>query len=142
MKQVYNTGVDYALTIVGGKWKPVIIFLLAGHSWRTGELEKQLGISSKVLSQCLHDLTEAGLVARKSFATIPPHVEYSLTPSGEDLYAAMRYLNFWGETRAKSKGDQVKIMCTDKMHQLGIDGVCAMTKEHLKEWKKDLHQNQ
>ena len=48
--KMYNTGADYALSIIGGKWKPVILYLLAGHLRRTGELVKQLGTSHKVLS--------------------------------------------------------------------------------------------
>ena len=52
-QQMFNTGAEYALSILGGKWKAVIVFLLAGHSWRTGALQKQLGISQKVLADQL-----------------------------------------------------------------------------------------
>lgn len=79
----FNTGAEYALSILGGKWKAVIVFLLAGHPWRTGELRRQLGISQKVLSQQLHELMAAGIVKRKSLPVIPPHVEYRLTAVGK-----------------------------------------------------------
>ena len=95
MTKMYNTGADYALSIIGGKWKPVILYQLANHPRRTGELVKQLGTSHKVLSDQLRELSDAGIVARKSYNTIPPHVEYSLTDEGENLYAALRYLNYW-----------------------------------------------
>ena len=112
--KMFNTGADYALSLIGGKWKPVILYLLAGHPRRTGELVKQLGTSHKVLSDQLRELGDAGIVARKSYNFIPPHVEYRLTDEGENLYAALRYLNYWGEQQVSNKQD-VKIMCTDKM---------------------------
>ena len=82
-------------------------------------------------------MTDAGLVARKSFNTIPPHVEYRLTAEGENLYAALRYLNYWGENRARITGD-AKIMCTDEMKQSGDDGLCVITKKHLNHWKQEI----
>lgn len=137
MVEMFNTGADYALSIIGGKWKPVIIYLLADHPRRTGELVRQLGISQKVLSEQLHELCRAGIASRKSFNTIPPHVEYRLTPDGENLYAALRYLNYWGEQQAANDSNS-KIMCTDKMKELGIDGLCVLTKQHLHHWKQEI----
>ena len=88
--RMYNTGANYALAIIGGKWKSVILYLLADHPRRTSELVKQLGTSCKVLSDQLREMSDAGLIIRKSCNTIPPHVEYRLTPEGENLYAAVR----------------------------------------------------
>lgn len=133
----YNTGAEYALAILGGKWKAVIVFLLAGHAWRTGELQRQLGISQKVLADQLRELVANGIVKRRSLPVIPPHVEYSLTAEGEDLYAALRYLNYWGEKKAK-EDPHVHIQCTEKMHQLGLDGLCVITKRHLNHWKQEV----
>ena len=99
LTKIFNTGADYALSIIGGKWKPVILYLLANHPRRTGELVKQLGTLHKVLSYQLRELSDAEIVVRKSFNTIPPHVEYRLTPEGENLYAALRYLNYWVSNR-------------------------------------------
>lgn len=133
----FNTGAEYALSILGGKWKAVIVFLLAGHSWRTGELQRQLGISQKVLSDQLRDLVDNGIVERRSLPVIPPHVEYRLTNEGEDLYAALRYLNYWGGKKAQQDPD-VHIQCTEKMHELGLDGLCVITKRHLNHWKQEV----
>ena len=95
MAKMFNTGADYALSIIGGKWKPVILYLLAGHPRRTGELVKQLGTSHKVLSDQLRELIDAGIVDRKSFNTIPPHVEYRLTamPKEEAEEYANEFIN-------------------------------------------------
>ena len=135
--KMFNTGAEYALSIIGGKWKPVILYLLAGHPRRTSELVKQLGASYKVLSDQLRELVDAGIVSRKSFNTMPPHVEYRLTSEGENLYAALRYLNYWGEQRAATDPD-VKTMCTEKMKELGNDGLCVITKQHLHHWKQEI----
>lgn len=135
--KMYNTGADYALTIIGGKWKSVILYLLAGHSWRPSELVKKLGTSYKVLNDQLREMTAAGLIIRKSYNTIPPHVEYRLSAEGENLYAALRYLNYWGEMRAQKTGT-VKIMCTNEMKENGDDGLCVITKKHLRHWKQEL----
>lgn len=96
-----------------------------------------MGTSHKVLSDQLRELGDAGIVARKSYNTIPPHVEYRLTDEGENLYAALRYLNYWGEQQVSNKQD-VKIMCTDKMKELGEDGLCVITKQHLHHWKQEI----
>lgn len=136
-EKLYNTGADYALSIIGGKWKSVIIYLLAGHPRRPNELVKQLGTSYKVLSDQLRELADAGIIVRKSFAVVPPHVEYSLTAEGENLYAALRYLNYWGEHKA-DRTTNVKIMCTDAMKKVGDDGLCVITKKHLRHWKQEI----
>lgn len=136
-EKLFNTGADYALSIIGGKWKPVILYLLAGHPRRTSELVKQLGTSYKVLSDQLRELADAGIVIRKSFNTVSPHVEYRLTTAGENLYAALRYLNYWGEKKA-AKTPGVSIMCTDAMKRAGDDGLCVITKKHLHHWRQEI----
>ena len=73
-----------------------------------------LHISHKVLSEEMKQLIKIGLVNRKSYASIPPKVEYSLTEKGYDLYAVLRYLTVWGEEQA-TKNSKVQIMCTDAM---------------------------
>lgn len=135
--KMFNTGAEYALSIIGGKWKPVILYLLAGHPRRTGELVKQLCTSYKVLSDQLREMMDAEIVSRKSFNTMPPHVEYRLTAAGENLYAALRYLNYWGEQQTVTDPN-VKIMCTEKMKELGDDGLCVITKQHLHHWKQEI----
>lgn len=136
-KHLYNIGADYAMDIIGGKWKPVILYLMAGHPRRPSELVHQLGTSYKVLNDQLKELMDAGIVTRKSFPTIPPHVEYRLTDEGENLYAALRYLNYWGEKRAKND-PSVEIMCTEAMKRVGDDGLCVITTKHLNEWKQEI----
>ena len=79
--------VTYTLSILGGKWKWLIIYLLFEHNiLRYGELKKRLlGITHKMLSQQLKELDAANLINRKEYQQIPPKVEYSLSEQGKTL---------------------------------------------------------
>lgn len=97
--------VAYALSIVGGKWKIYILWRLIHKRLRFGELRRAvLGISETVLISQLKELERDGLVRRISHNTVPPHVEYELTPIGERLDDALVELHKWaGEHRSVSK---------------------------------------
>jgi DNA-binding HxlR family transcriptional regulator len=86
-----------AISIVGGKWKPVIIWILIPGPKRFGELHKTIpGIALKVLSRHLKELEADGIITRKVFAEVPPRVEYTLTDKGRSLNGAMQLLADWG----------------------------------------------
>jgi DNA-binding HxlR family transcriptional regulator len=86
------------LDVVGGKWKTLILWELRGEPRRFGELRRLVeGISEKVLIQQLRELEANGIVHRKQYNQIPPKVEYSLTPFGDSLNAALLPLCEWGE---------------------------------------------
>ena len=94
----FSCGLDAALTVVEGKWKPLILWELHVSPRRYGELRRLLpGISEKVMIQQLKQLCSHGLVDRTDFGEVPPRVEYSLTPLGESLNAALIPLGDWGE---------------------------------------------
>ena len=87
---------ELALGLVSKRWKPRVLTLLAEKSYRYGDLKDALpGVSDKILSAALEDLTRDGLASRTAFAEIPPRVEYALTPSGEDILAALEPLRDW-----------------------------------------------
>jgi DNA-binding HxlR family transcriptional regulator len=105
---VYGCGLEAALAVIGGKWKPVILWHLAPGPRRFGELRRLVtGISEKMLSQQLREMEGDGIVARKDYQEIPPRVEYSLTGFGVSLVEALRPLCDWGrehmERIAKAK---------------------------------------
>ena len=76
----------YVLHCIGGKWKMTILHEIYTYgSIRFNQTLKILPISEKVFSQQLKELVEAGLIRRISYDTVPPKVEYVLTPSGEQL---------------------------------------------------------
>lgn len=90
-------GLDAALAVIGGKWKPLILFHLAHETRRYGDLRRAIGnVSDKVLIQQLKELEEDGIVGRLDFKEIPPKVEYSLTAFGQTLAGALASLCAWG----------------------------------------------
>jgi DNA-binding HxlR family transcriptional regulator len=83
--------------VLGGKWKPLILFHLAHGTRRYGELRRAIGsVSDKVLIQQLKELQADGIVDRVDFGEIPPKVEYSLTAFGRTLGKALAPLCEWG----------------------------------------------
>ena len=86
----------FAMNIIGGKWKPIIIYLLANGSLRFGKLLLFTPtISKKVLTEQLKELEEDGLIIRTKYAEIPPRVEYSLSPKGQALLPVLKSLSDW-----------------------------------------------
>src|SRR5436305_12258788 len=93
----YGCGLEAALDVVGGKWKPIVLWRLMPGPHRFGELRRLVtGISEKMLIQQLREMQADGIVARKDFKEVPPRVEYSLTPFGVSLGEALRPLCEWG----------------------------------------------
>jgi DNA-binding HxlR family transcriptional regulator len=90
-------GLDAALVVIGGKWKPLILFHLAHDARRYGELRRAIGkVSDKMLIQQLKELEADGVIDRHDFKEIPSKVEYSLTAFGQTLAEALRPLCAWG----------------------------------------------
>lgn len=84
------------IDVIGGKWKPIIIWVLTEEPRRFGELHKMIaGIALKVLSRQLKELVEDGIIHREVFPEVPPRVEYSLTEKGKSLTPIMRALGQW-----------------------------------------------
>ena len=87
-----------ALEIIGGKWKlPILWNLAADKVSRYNELRRNLGgVTNIMLTKCLRELEEAGLVHREQYNEVPPRVEYSLTNEGLSLLPALNNLFNWG----------------------------------------------
>lgn len=86
-----------AVSLVGGKWKLLIIRNLRMRSWRFNELQRDLeGISQKVLTDSLRQMMDNGLVYRHDYQEMPPRVDYSLTELGEKLLPIMDALADFG----------------------------------------------
>lgn len=90
--------VETTLTLIGDKWKVLILRDLLDGTMRFGELRKSVGsISQKVLTANLRDMEESGLVRRTVYAEVPPRVEYALTPLGKSLAPILDAMKTWGE---------------------------------------------
>lgn len=93
----YSCGLEAALAVIGGKWKPLVLYNLAQNTHRYGELRRAIGgVTDKVLIQQLKELERDEIIARIDFQEIPPKVEYSLTPFGQSLATALGELCVWG----------------------------------------------
>ena len=96
-------GLDIALAVMGGKWKPLILYHLQHGPQRFGDLKRLVaGISEKVLIQQLRDLQAAGVLVRHDYKEVPPKVDYTVTPFGLTLVQALMPLCHWG-TRNRSE---------------------------------------
>ncbi|MEM7038567.1 MAG: helix-turn-helix domain-containing protein [Bacteroidota bacterium] len=86
-----------ALSVVGGKWKPIIILNLSKSPKRFGQLDYAIPqISRKVLASHLSELVGDDLLTRHSYAESPPRVEYRLTDKGRELVPIFELLAGWG----------------------------------------------
>lgn len=97
LKQLPQCPVKTTASLIGSKWKTMIIYHLLVGTKRFGELKNHIGdISQKVLTQNLRDMENDGLITRKVFAEVPPRVEYSLTDTGRSLHPVIKAMNIWG----------------------------------------------
>jgi len=102
-KMETKCGLDVSLRVVGGKWKPLILYHVQGGPTRFSELKRRVGgISEKVLIQQLRDLVGMEVLTRRDHQCVPPVVDYELTPFGDTLVHALVPLCDWGNAnRAK-----------------------------------------
>ncbi|NRT76041.1 MULTISPECIES: winged helix-turn-helix transcriptional regulator [Clostridium] len=98
-----------ALEIIGGKWRlPILFVIYRTKSIRYNELKRNIpGITNIMLTRSLQSLEEHGLVKRKEFNKIPPHVEYSLTDICKYLEPAYEVLNELGKKMSEQHSDKI-----------------------------------
>lgn len=100
MKQISIacSSVRETLSVIGGKWKPLIIFMIKNDSLRTSAIYRGIeGITQKMLIQQLKELEADSVITRKVFPVVPPHVEYSLTDYGKTLLPILKLMQEWGD---------------------------------------------
>ena len=93
-----DTGYSYTLSLISGKYKPVILYCLMEYEpVRFNAMQRYLGkVADKTLSQNLKELEADNLIERKMYPQVPPKVEYSLTKRGTSLMAVLDKLCDWG----------------------------------------------
>ncbi len=93
-----DTGYSYTLSLISGKYKPVILYCLMEYEpVRFNEMQRYLdGIADKTLSKNLKELESDGLIHKKVYSQIPPKVEYTLTQRGQSLMQVLDQLCDWG----------------------------------------------
>ena len=97
-KELPACPVETTLTLIGDKWKVLILRDLMPGTKRFGELKKSVGnVSQKVLTAQLRAMEENGLITRTVYPEVPPKVEYSLTELGKSLKPILDAMWNWGE---------------------------------------------
>ncbi len=104
IKTYTDCPVEYTASLLGNKWKPLILRELLEGTKRYNELtRKVVGISPKVLTENLRELEEDGILNRNVYPEVPPRVEYSLTEKGNDLKDIIEAMKAFGNKYKKNK---------------------------------------
>jgi DNA-binding HxlR family transcriptional regulator len=116
-----------ALEVIGGKWKPLILFQLRDRPMRFSELRRMVPqATQKMLTQQLRDLERDGIIHRKVYAVVPPKVDYSLTDYGQTLKPLLALMCDWGSRhraratvrRGRMKGSRTERAVSRKVSEL------------------------
>jgi DNA-binding HxlR family transcriptional regulator len=95
--------VTRCLNVMGGKWKPLILFLVENGVNRFGLIHRNMpSVSKHILTKDLRELEKAKVISRTVFAEVPPRVEYALTERGRSLLPIIRAMKRWGESEVPS----------------------------------------
>ena len=86
------------VSLIGSKWKLLIMRNLLARPWRFNELQKSIdGISQKALTEALRSMEADGIVSRTVYPEVPPRVEYALTELGESMRPIIKSMDNWGK---------------------------------------------
>lgn len=95
--------VTYCLNVIGGKWKPIVLYLIDNGVNRFGVLQRNIdGISKQMLTRQLRELEADGVIDRHVYAEVPPRVEYTLTAKGNTLLPVIGAMRDWGQQQLAS----------------------------------------
>lgn len=99
----YNCYFELTLDIIGGKWKPIILYYINSNKVaRHSELKRFIpSINERMLTRQLRELEDDNLINRVIYPVVPPKVEYTLTEIGKDLIPILELLVKWGKNYAK-----------------------------------------
>ena len=101
---MFNCPVEATLSLIGGKYKPIILYHLIDGEKRFNELQKIMPqATAKMITNQLRELEASGIVNRKVYPVVPPHTEYSLTEYGRTLVPVLTAMCDWGKEHLKER---------------------------------------
>ena len=105
-------GMAYTLNLIGGRWKPSILYqLLLTGAMRYSQIKKSLSnISERILSLQLKELERDGLISKTVFQEVPSKVEYQLTSKGFSMKPLLQLLSDWGDSNRPEKEEMSNIV--------------------------------
>ncbi len=97
--------IKYLISVFGGKWKlPIICILADGNPMRYGQIKRRLGaITNMMLSKTLKELETSGVIYRKQYNEVPPHVEYTLSKEGKTILPVLTEMGNWAINQMKKE---------------------------------------
>ncbi len=109
----YSWPIEATLDVIGGKWKPLVIYQLKDGTLRFNQIvaRVQPRITQRMLTKELRELERDGIVTRKVYAQVPPKVEYTLTETGESLIPILDQLCDWG---SEHMGHEIEFKCEEE----------------------------
>lgn len=108
----YSWPIEATMDIIGGKWKPLIIYQLKDGTLRFNQIMDKVEpkITQRMLTKELREMEKDGLVTRKVYAVVPPKVEYSLTEKAHSLIPILDQLCDWG---SEHMGNEIEFTCEE-----------------------------
>jgi len=99
-QNIETQALDYGMEMIGGKWKPIILYHVNKGTNRFNKLFSEIeGINRQMLSKQLKSLERSGILDRTLYGEIPPRVEYTLTPLGKSLLPVVEAITQWGQNQ-------------------------------------------
>lgn len=110
--QSFQCPIEVTISLIGGKYKAIILWHLINKTLRFGELKKLVtSATPKMLTQQLRELEDDGLINRYVYPVVPPKVEYSLTEFGESIIPILDSMCKWGTNYLKENRNTVGNVC-------------------------------
>jgi len=96
----FDCAVEATVAVIGGKWKPIVLFHLMEGPLRYSGLQSRLStVSDRMLTRTLRELEADGLIVRSVHAEVPVRVEYELSDNGQSLIPVLEAMSRWGARR-------------------------------------------
>lgn len=120
--KTFHCAMDVTMSVIGGKWKTVILWYLIDSKKRFKDLKRLIpNITEKMLISTLRELEKDTLVKREIYAEVPPRVDYSLTDFGRELVPLLNEIAKWGREHATKKGKIIDVSTGETVNKLEIN---------------------